>query len=221
MMTPKTILCYGDSNTWGWDPAGMERFAPDARWTGVLAAALGDGYRIIEEGLNGRTTVFDDPLDPDRNGRAYLSPCLKSHAPLDVVILMLGTNDLKTRFSASAYEIADGAGRLVQIIQQSGSGAGGAAPAVLLVAPPPVGDTSRFGGTDPAFAGSELSWTGAIETSRLFGTQYRRVAAAYGIDFFDAGSVVTTSGLDGIHWEADAHREFGEALAARLPALAG
>jgi lysophospholipase L1-like esterase len=218
-MNQTTILCYGDSNTWGWDPAGMKRFAPDVRWTGVLAAALGDGYRIIEEGLNGRTTVFDDPFDPDRNGRTYLSPCLKSHAPLDVVVLMLGTNDLKTRFSASAYEIADGAGRLLEVIQHSGSGPGGGVPLVLLVAPPPVGDTARFGGDDPAYAGSELSWANAIETSRLFGSQYRRVADAYGVGFFDAARVVTSSELDGIHWEAEAHRAFGEAVATRLRQL--
>jgi lysophospholipase L1-like esterase len=218
-MNQTTILCYGDSNTWGWNPARMERFAPDVRWTGVLAAALGDDYRVVEEGLNGRTTVFDDPLDPDRNGRTYLTPCLKSHAPLDVVVLMLGTNDLKTRFGASAYEIADGAGRLVEIILHSGAGPAGAVPRVLLAAPPPVGDTARFGGDDPAYAGSELSWANAIETSRLFGSQYRRVAEAYGIDFFDAGSVVTTSELDGIHWEAEAHRAFGEAVAARLRGL--
>jgi lysophospholipase L1-like esterase len=92
---------------------------------------------------------------------------------------------------------------------------------VLLVAPPPVGDTSRFGGDDPAYAGSELSWAGAIETSRLFAAQYKRVADAYGVHFFDAGTVVTTSELDGIHWEADAHRAFGEALAGRLGKVLG
>jgi lysophospholipase L1-like esterase len=194
----------------------MERFGPHERWPGVLAAALGDGYRIIEEGLNGRTTVFDDALDPDRNGRTYLPPCLKSHMPLDVVVIMLGTNDLKTRFGASAYEIADGAGRLVEIVQRSGSGPEGGAPQIVLVAPPPIGETSRFGGDDPAYAGSELSWAGAIERSKQFAAQYARVAEAYGCGFFDAGSVVATSALDGIHWEADGHRAFGEALAEKL-----
>ena len=215
-MRPKTILCYGDSNTWGWNPARMERFGSDERWTGVLAAALGDGYRVIEEGLNGRTTVFDDALDPDRNGRTYLLPCLKSHMPLDVVVIMLGTNDLKTRFGASAYEIADGAGRLVEMVQRSGAGPEGGVPQIVLVAPAPVGDTSRFGGDDPAYAGSELSWAGATERSKQFAAQYARVAAAYGCGFFDAGSAVATSALDGIHWDAGGHRAFGEALAEAL-----
>lgn len=215
-MNRKTILCYGDSNTWGWNPETMERFGPDERWTGVFAARLGDNHRVIEEGLNARTTVFDDALATGRNGLTYLPPCLETHMPLDVVVIMLGTNDLKTRFNASAYEIAEGVGRLVEVVQQSGTGTGGKAPRIILVAPPPVGDTSRFGGNDPAYAGSELSWAGAIETSKQFATQYSRVATSCGCEFFDAGSVVTTSDLDGIHWEADGHRAFGEALAERL-----
>ncbi|MFP4205892.1 MAG: SGNH/GDSL hydrolase family protein [Spirochaetota bacterium] len=208
----KTILCYGDSNTWGWNPKTMCRFAVEDRWTGVLAGQLGDGYRVIEEGLNGRTTVFEDPLEPGRNGRAYLWPCLQTHMPLDLVAIMLGTNDLKSRFAASAYEIADAAGRLVELARQSGAGTGGEAPRVLLVAPPPLGDTSRFGGDDPAYEGSELAWPQAVEKSRAFSRQYRRVADAHGCGFFDAASVVETSEIDGIHWEAGAHRAFGEAL---------
>lgn len=212
-MNPTTILCFGDSNTWGWDPARMERFDPGTRWTGVLAVALGGGFRVVEEGLNGRTTVFEDPLEPHRNGRTALPISLMSHKPIDTVVIMLGTNDLKTRFSASAYEIAEGAGRLVEMVQESDAGPGGTAPRVLLVAPPPVGDVSAFGGGDPGYAGNELAWNGAVEKSRLFARQYARVAGARGCAFFNAADVVTTSPLDGIHWEADAHRAFGAALA--------
>lgn len=213
-MEPKTILCFGDSNTWGWNPRTMERFAPAERWPGVLQERLGGGYLVIEEGLNGRTTVFDDPLEPHRNGSAYLPACLQSHKPIDLVILMLGTNDLKTRFSASSFEIANGAGRLIEIMAASAAGrAGGATPEVLLLAPPPIGDVSAFGGDDPAFAGSELAWEGAREKSLAFARQYRRVAEAYGCRFFDTASVVETSSIDGIHWEAHSHRALGEALA--------
>jgi lysophospholipase L1-like esterase len=102
------------------------------------------------------------------------------------------------------------------MVQRSGTGPDGGAPQIVLVAPPPVGDTSRFGGDDPAYAGSELSWAGAIERSKQFAAQYARVAAAYGCGFFDAGSVVATSALDGIHWNAGGHRAFGEALAEAL-----
>ncbi len=103
----KTVLCYGDSNTWGSDPETGERFAPDVRWPGVLRRSLGEGYWVIEEGLGGRTTVRDDPIEgAHKNGRAYLRACLESHKPIDLMTIMLGTNDLKARFAASASDIA-------------------------------------------------------------------------------------------------------------------
>lgn len=97
----KTILCYGDSNTWGYDPETGERFPPDERWTGVLGTLLGDGYSMIEEGLNRRTTVRDDPIEEHKNGRDYLRSCLASRQPLVLAVMALGVNDLKARSSAS------------------------------------------------------------------------------------------------------------------------
>src|SRR5664279_2300710 len=99
------IVAYGDSNTWGYDPAAGARFAPEQRWTGVMATALGAGFKVIEEGLNGRTTVFDAPIEPYRNGLAYLPPCLLSHAPFDLILIALGCNDLKQRFGLSPGDI--------------------------------------------------------------------------------------------------------------------
>ena len=125
----KTVMCYGDSNTWGYNPATQQRYPRDERWTGVLQELLGADYRVIEEGLNGRTTVWDDPIEGYKNGREYLIPCLESQKPLDLVIIMLGTNDLKLRFSLPAYDIAEGAGVLVEIAQKSQAGPDeGAAP---------------------------------------------------------------------------------------------
>ena len=98
----KHVLVYGDSNSWGFEPGSGKRYGEEVRWTGVLAENLGSDTRVIEEGLNGRTTVFDDPLEPGRNGKTYLGPCLQSHHPLDLVILMLGTNDLKHRSGLKA-----------------------------------------------------------------------------------------------------------------------
>jgi lysophospholipase L1-like esterase len=98
----KTILCYGDSNTWGCipltGPQPPRRYGPARRWPGVLRRELGDGYWIVEEGLNGRTTVWDDPLEPFRSGKELLVPCLMTHEPIDLVIVMLGTNDLRSRY---------------------------------------------------------------------------------------------------------------------------
>ena len=134
----KTIVCYGDSNTWGHNPATQDRFPIEQRWTGVLAQELGAGYRIVEEGLGGRTTIWDDPIEEWRNGKTYLLPCLWSHRPIDLVTIMLGTNDLKERFSVSAYDIAAGAGVIVDLTLRSGAGPNGGAPQVLLMAPPVI-----------------------------------------------------------------------------------
>ena len=107
------IVCLGDSNTHGYDQATGLRFPSDVRWPGVLAAEVGGRAEVIEEGLNGRTTIWDDPYMEGRNGRAYLLPCLRSHAPIDVLVVMLGANDTKTIVGRSAAEIAAGAGALL------------------------------------------------------------------------------------------------------------
>jgi lysophospholipase L1-like esterase len=200
----RTILCYGDSNTWGYEPATGKRFPEDMRWPGVLARELGSGFRVIEEALNGRSTVRDDPIEEYKSGKDYLRPCLESHAPLDLVILALGINDLKARFFATASDAADGVGVLVNIVQQSGTGPEGGSLAVLLVAPPPVGLLTEL----------DLMFAGAEEKSKGFSRQYHRVAEKYGCELLDAGEVVRPSDRDGIHLEAEEHRKLGEAVGA-------
>ena len=207
----RTVLSYGDSNTWGYEPTTGKRFPEEARWPGVLARELGDDFRVIEEALNGRTTVRDDPVEEYKNGKDYLRPCLESHAPLDVVILALGVNDLKARFFASASDVADGAGVLVSIVQRSGAASNGGSPTVLLVAPPPVGVLTELA----------LMFAGAQEKSRGFSRQYRRVAQKYGCVLLDAGEVVRASERDGIHLEAGEHRKLGEAVAASVKGSLG
>lgn len=141
----KTILCYGDSNTWGWNPDTGLRYPRDIRWPGRLQIELGPTYYVIEEGLNGRTTVWDDPIEEHKNGKTYLYPCLESHKPLDLVVLMLGTNDLKTRFWLSTLDIVSGIARLVEIIQSSRSGVQETSPKILLLAPPLVTNLDEVG----------------------------------------------------------------------------
>lgn len=202
----KTILCYGDSNTWGWNPVTKKRYGVDERWTGVLRNELGSGYWVIEEGQNGRTTVWEDPIERHKNGAAYLPACLESHSPLDLVIIMLGTNDLKARFSLPACDIARGAGVLVDIVQKSQSGPDGRPPGVLLIAPPPVGKLSEF---------ADL-FEGALEKSRMFGTCYKQVAEEYGCHFLNAGEIVKPSDADGVHLDAESHRKLGVAVARQV-----
>ena len=205
----KTVLCYGDSNTWGYNPSTGGRYARDERWPGVLRKELGEGYLVIEEGLNGRTTVWDDPIEGYKNGKEYLVPCLETHMPLDLVIILLGTNDLKMRFSVSAYGIANGAGVLVKTVQKSETGRGGGAPQVLLLAPPPV---SKLTGFAEMFEGAEAK-------SRRFAEHYARVAQERGCAFLDTGQVIVSSDLDGIHLEASEQRKLGVAVAARVREL--
>lgn len=206
-----TILCYGDSNTWGWDPVTKGRLPRDVRWPGALRDALGEGFEVIEEGLNGRTTLRDDPTGDGKNGRTYLQPCLETHAPLDLVVLMLGTNDLKARFDASAWEIAESAGLLVTLIQRSQAGIDGGAPKVLLVAPAPVTTLTEL---------AEM-FEGAREKSLDLGRHYATIAGWRGCGFLDAGAVIASSDLDGIHLEAAEHRKLGLAIAAKVRELLG
>jgi lysophospholipase L1-like esterase len=202
-MHPKRILCFGDSLTWGWDPESQDRFPPEKRWTRVLARLLGEGYEIIEEGLNGRTTGFDDPIEGDKNGRRHLVMLLETHRPVDLVVILLGTNDLKQRFNLHPADIAQSAGELVKIVQRSSAGPGGRAPLVLLIAPPPIGPLPQEA---EIFAGGE-------EKSRKLGHLYRLQAERLRCLFFDAQEVVRTSPRDGIHWDAEGNRAFAEALA--------
>lgn len=207
----KTVLCYGDSNTWGYVPSTAQRYAIDERWTGVLRQQLGKGYLIIEEGLNGRTTVWDDPIEGYKNGKEYLIPCLQTHKPIDLVVIMLGTNDLKMRFSVPAYDIANGAGVLADIVKKSDAGPDEGPPKVLLMAPPPVAKLTEF---------AEM-FEGAEAKSTRFSEHYRRVAEEHECDFFDTAEVIVSSDIDGIHFEAGEHQKLGNAIADQVRRILG
>lgn len=204
------ILCYGDSNTWGYIPGRGGRYAPQVRWPGVLQKKLGPSFHVIEEGLNGRTTVWDDPVEGAHlNGRTYLLPCLQSHMPLDLVILFLGVNDLKKRFGVSASDIARSAGALIELIQKSGAGRTAAELPVLLIVPPPLAKLTEYA---EMFQGGE-------EKSRLLAGPCQQIAREHGCQFLDAGTIIHASDLDGVHFAEDQHRLLGEAVAERVKAL--
>ncbi len=210
----RTLLCYGDSNTHGTRPmrgfGDIGRFDRKARWTGQLADLLPD-WTIIEEGQPGRTTVHDDPIEgPHRNGLTVLPALLESHRPIDAVLLMLGTNDLKGRFSLNATDIALSLEKLVLVIRASGCGPDQAAPAVLLVAPPPIVEVGDLGAI---FAGGEAK-------SHHIGKQIAAAADRLGVPFLDAGALIEVSRVDGIHYDAATHailaRAFADAVTAHL-----
>ncbi len=207
-MANRAVLCFGDSNTWGYDPVSAARFPRDVRWPGRLQAQLGDQWHVVEEGLNGRTTTRDSPVAPAKNGLDYLVPCLDSHAPLDAVVIFLGTNDLAERYSMTATDIARAAAWLASIVTHSQAGVDGRAPLPILACPPPVGST----------AWSE-DWAGAPAKSAVLADRFAAVAEEFDLELVDLGEATRYSDLDGIHLEAEGHAAVAELVAAKLRML--
>lgn len=173
-----------------------------------MRGILGASWLVIEEGLSGRTTVHDDPIEGAfLNGRSYLRPCLQSHRPLDVIILMLGTNDLKIRFNQPTNEIATGVRVLIEDIRAFGPGRDGGMPELILVSPPPIREDLR--GWEPVFEN-------AYRKSRELASAYEAVADAMEVHFFDAGGVAVAAEVDGFHLDPEGHRLLGEAMAEQV-----
>lgn len=202
----KTILCYGDSLTWGYDPSGPGRHAYEDRWPSVLQAGLGGEVRVVAEGLNGRTTIFDDhAAGADRNGARVLPTILMTHAPLDLVIVMLGSNDMKPWLGGHAQASKQGMQRLVDIVRGHDYPLDESPPQVVLVSPPPLCETG-----DPDF--SAMFGPGIAQSKKL-ARLYEALAGETGCGFFDAGSVARASPIDGVHLDAENTRAIGVGLA--------
>jgi lysophospholipase L1-like esterase len=213
------ILCFGDSNTWGYDPAATARspfpirYAPDVRWTGVLAKELGADFRVIEEGQNGRTTVHNDPIAPaTRNGRLVLPVILESHKPLDLIVMMLGSNDLKTLFNLPPQDIALGASLLVKMILQSDASPAGKAPQVLLVCPPAITNLDHL----PDIAARIVN---GRERSLQLPKYYEAVAKLHGVHYLNSQEHTVPSQVDGVHLDAEIHTSLGKAVAAKVVSI--
>lgn len=209
----KTVLCYGDSNTFGYDPSTGLRYQENVRWTGRLGILLGEEYRIIEEGCNGRTTIYDDPAEGWKNGIDYLRPCLNSHKPVDVVVLMLGSNDLKETFHVKAEQVADGVNELVRVIHEFTTEKQGFVPEIILISPPEIGEGIA---ESPFFGAFKES---AVSRSREFPERYRRVAEKFGCIFFNAADYVKASEEDSLHLTEGGHKKLADALAEVIKSL--
>ena len=206
----KRVLIFGDSNTWGWNPCNdlmspLKRWDDETRWPGIMQKELGDDYVVIPEGLNGRTTVWDDPIEEYRCGKDQIIPCLDSHAPLDLVIILVGTNDLKRRYTVSAQDIANGVGIIVDKTFHQVGAFGENGPKVLLICPPPLGpiENGVFGDM----------FEGGVERSKQLPAFYEGVAKTYGAAYFNAGTIVHSSEEDGVHLQADQHEILGKKIA--------
>lgn len=205
MSNTRTVLCYGDSLTWGYDAAAPGRHALADRWPTVLGNALGEGVHVIAEGLNGRTTAYDDHLaDADRNGARILPTVLHSHDPINLVIILLGTNDMKPVVHGTAFGAVQGVERLIELVRHHAWSFDAEAPEILIVAPPAACETANA-----AFA---AMFAGAREQSAMLASLYADLADETGCGFFDAGSVAKTTPIDGIHLDAENTRAIGRGI---------
>ena len=219
----KEILCFGDSNTWGsvprWKDLGVpsERYDSDTRWTGRLAALLGEEYHIIEEGLGGRTSIYDFPGDPWRNGLPYFQPCLLSHRPLDLVIIMLGSNDLHACLHPSGEHLGDGIRTLVQVVRNTPKcGRKNTPPPILIVSPTHIKEAQGRKEIYPVLGGEC-----GEALSHQFASVYRQAAEELGCGFLDAALYAQPSDADGLHWMPESHQRFAEAIAGPVRQLLG
>ena len=202
----KRILCFGDSLTWGSDPNGGPRL--EERWPMTLQALLGDGYTVIEEGQGGRTIATDDPAEGEKNGLRYILPCLESHSPLDLVVIMLGTNDCKQKFGYSLQDIAWEMERFVKKVLTHDHFKCQDRYRVLLIAPPPVCD-----GIHHSWLGECFAYDEAIRKSGGLAKWYAQLAEQYGLLFLNGGDHARSSEVDGIHLDAENQKKLGAAVA--------
>ena len=205
----KRILCFGDSNTWGAIPGSTQRHPEEVRWTGILARELGEEFRVIEEGYNGRTTVFYDPVEDRLSGIDYFRPCLDTQSPLDLIILMLGTNDLKPVFSVRGAAIAYGFNSYLNALATVPMA--GTRPKVLLVSPIHVHPNYAKGALFADVFGPD-----AVERSRELAPAYAQFAEEHGLAYLDAAAFAEASPVDGVHMDAENHAKLAAGMLAKV-----
>lgn len=208
----KTIVCFGDSNTHGYNAENFGRFPKNVRWTGLLQNILGDEYAVKEEGMSGRTCVFDDPLFYGLNGYEYIEVALLTHEPVDKLIIMLGTNDVKERFSCNAVNIAKGLERLITRAKNRTDAWTNGKPDILVICPPPI-----EAGYVNSYCAEEMG-KDCDAKSRKLAPLYEEVATRLGCDFMDAGSIegMKMNTIDYMHLDEAGHRLLADAIAKQI-----
>jgi lysophospholipase L1-like esterase len=210
------VLCYGDSNTWGQKPDKTGRYPADIRWTGILKKAIGDRYYVIEEGLSSRTTDLEYSAKPGRNGKSYLQPCLESHNPIDIVLLMLGTNDLKMEYNRSAKDVSNAIAGLANDIKKYAKNAKNSMPKIVLISPTPIRDKARL---FKEFYTGLYDHKSALKSKDL-ADQIDKIAFQNGCFFVDS-SKLAVAGEDGVHMNEESHQKLGNLMANVVKTLSG
>lgn len=214
MIMKKHIVCFGDSNTHGYKASNNGRYDENERWTSLLQKRLGENYLVLEEGLSGRTTCFDDPIHEGLSGLDYIYPCLMSHEPVDLLIIMLGTNDTKERFGVSPACIGLGLKRLIAKAVSTADAWTDGEPHILVIAPKSI---------DREYEDTPVALTmgrGCAEKSEGLAEEYKKIADLMGCAYFDANTVVTENNhFDYMHLTEEGHVQLSEALAELVPGL--
>lgn len=196
----RRIVCFGDSNTWGFNAQNEQRFPEGIRWTSLLANQLGKDFQVVEEGLSGRTSVIDDDLFEGLNGLSYIHPCLMSHSPLELVIIMLGTNDTKARFNYTSFNIAQGIVRLAVKAKNTTTSFIGNQPQVLVIAPPPIGSSYI-----DAEVGKSMGEGCDIKSAQL-GEHLSELLESQNIHYLNIKGLVEMNTIDYMHLDEEGHK---------------
>lgn len=215
----KSILCYGDSNTYGFRPVDELRYDYEQRWTGILAQKLGKDYLVIEEGLNSRTTAFDDPIAEYKNGLKAIVPTIQAHWPVDLIIVMLGTNDLKQRFQTDEKIIAWGIETVIRRIKELHiQNHPEWQPKILLVSPILLGEGIKDGSLATA---ENFGCQRGYEIAQKLAPLYEKVAKRQGCEFLDAAKIAKPSLIDGIHMQPSEHQKLAAAFYDKIKTILG
>lgn len=198
----KRIVCFGDSNTWGYIPVTMQRYDETIRWPGILQAKLGEAYTVVEEGLTGRTTIYDDPFDPYLNGLKFMPAVLRTAAPIDVLVFMLGTNDFQSHIPAgNPISTARGVQLMLEEAMKLGLDRPGEKMKILLISPIEISEVRL------TFKDNDVTDRQSIENSRQLGKHMKIVAEQLGVEFIDAAQFVQPGDVDGVHLDEKGHAQ--------------
>lgn len=206
-MEKKSILCFGDSNTWGYNGKNGTRFDSDTRWTGRLETMLGDKYKVIEEGQNGRTILMDDLFEGFKNGLQYLQPCLQTHDPLDYFVLLLGTNDLKSRFNLSAFDVSVALKRFMGDAEKYWQFNARKKPEVLILSPVYIEPEIKNADFSRAFTGHDC-----IGKSKEIYGEFKNIAKLFNYDIIDLSRYAKAGKADGLHLDELGHLNVAQAV---------
>ena len=214
MSSKYRVVCFGDSLTWGWIPETFTRFPEDVRWPGVVQNILGSDYKIIEEGQTSRTINCDDPAEGEKNGMKYIIPCMESHAPFDLLIIMLGSNDFKQKFSLNSLNIMGEMRTMLEKVLSFIHFKQNDSIKVLLIAPPHLGDN-----IEKSWLGEMFDMWNGVKKSKELGPKYKILAEQLHIEFLDAAEYVHASEFDSIHLDAENQIRLGEVIAEKIKSI--